>query len=117
MFGAIAAWVIWKFAAAGQFEAAKWQPFLTGNLDHLRVARIEAQLTAARCPSWPRWCSLPTRGGPDVTGEGGQLDLCGAGGVLPRVPVLIMMLFSYALFAMYGVFPSEYLAWPGVITV
>lgn len=118
VFAGILSWVVWKFAAAGQFEAAKWEPFLTGNLWTTYVLPgIEGTLTAAAVSivlALVLGCLLGV----------GRLSpvraISWACGVFVEffraVPVLIMMLFSYALFAMYGVFPSEYLALAGVIT-
>ncbi|MGW0158363.1 amino acid ABC transporter permease [Mycobacterium sp. NPDC003323] len=118
VFAAILAWVAWKFAAAGQFDAAKWEPFFTGNLWTTYVLPgIEGTLTAAAVSivlALVLGCLLGV----------GRLSpvravswTCGVFVEFFRaVPVLIMMLFSYALFAMYGVFASEYLALAGVIT-
>lgn len=117
-FGLIMGWLIWKFAAAGQFTVAKWEPFLTANLWTTYVLPgVKGTLTAAAA-------SIAVA---LVLG-----CLLGVGRLSPiravswscatfveffrAVPVLIMMLFSYALFAMYNVFPSEYLALAGVIT-
>ena len=118
VFVAIMSWVLWKFAAAGQFTAAKWEPFFTGNLwKTYLVEGIQGTLTAAAisivlalalgcvlgigrlAPArWARWlCSTLVE-------------------FFRAVPVLIMMLFSYALYAAYDVFQSEYLALAGVVT-
>ncbi|MBI5735953.1 MAG: amino acid ABC transporter permease, partial [Mycolicibacterium neoaurum] len=111
-------WVIWKFAAADQFTAAKWEPFLTANLWTTYVLPgIEGTLTAAAV---------------SIVAALVLGCLLGVGRLSPipavswacatfveffrAVPVLIMMLFSYALFAQYNVFASEYLALAGVIT-
>jgi glutamate transport system permease protein len=111
-------WVIWKFAAADQFTAAKWEPFLTGDLWITYVLPgIEGTLTAAAASivlALVLGCLLGV----------GRLSPISAVSwacatfveFFRAVPVLIMMLFSYALFAFYDVFPSEYLALAGVIT-
>ncbi|MGU3500411.1 amino acid ABC transporter permease [Mycobacterium sp. C31M] len=118
VFAAVGGWVVYKFAAAGQFESAKWEPFFTGNLWTTYVLPgIEGTLTAAAVSivlALVLGCLLGI----------GRLSpvravswACGVFVEFFRaVPVLIMMLFSYALFAMYGVFASEYLALAGVIT-
>ncbi len=117
-FAAILGWVIWKFAAADQFAAAKWEPFLTGNLWTTYVLPgIEGTLTAAAVSivlAVVLGCVLGI----------GRLSpvrpISWACAVFVEffraVPVLIMMLFSYALFAQYNVFASQYLALAGVIT-
>ncbi len=118
VFAAILGWVIWKFAAADQFAAAKWEPFLTGNLWTTYVLPgIEGTLTAAAVSivlAVVLGCVLGI----------GRLSpvrpISWACAVFVEffraVPVLIMMLFSYALFAQYNVFASQYLALAGVIT-
>lgn len=118
LFGAAFGWVIWKFAAADQFTAAKWKPFLTGDLWITYVLPgVKGTLTAAAASivlALVLGCLLGV----------GRLSpirvvswLCGTFVEFFRaVPVLIMMLFSYALFAYYDMFPSEYLALAGVIT-
>jgi glutamate transport system permease protein len=118
VFVAIFGWVIWKFAAAGQFTAAKWEPFLTANLwKNYVLEGVQGTLTAAALSivlALVLGCLLGV----------GRLSpiravswACGTFVEFFRaVPVLIMMLFSYAFYAMYDVFPSEYLALAGVVT-
>jgi glutamate transport system permease protein len=111
-------WVIWKFAAAGQFTAAKWEPFLTANLwKNYVLEGVQGTLTAAALSivlALVLGCLLGV----------GRLSpiravswACGTFVEFFRaVPVLIMMLFSYQLYAMYDTFQSEYLALAGVVT-
>jgi glutamate transport system permease protein len=118
VFAVIVGWVIWKFAAAGQFTAAKWEPFLTTNLwKNYVLEGVQGTLTAAVLSialALVLGCALGV----------GRLSpvrwvswACATFVEFFRaVPVLIMMLFSYALFAMYDVFPSEQLALAGVVT-
>ncbi|MCV7347906.1 amino acid ABC transporter permease [Mycolicibacterium rhodesiae] len=118
----IAALIVWavvaKLASKGQLTAAKWQPFLTGNLWKTYVLPgIEGTLTAAALSivlalilgfllgmgrlshvGWIRWPSA-------VIVE-----------FFRAVPVLIMMIFAYFLFALYDVFPPARLALAGVVT-
>jgi glutamate transport system permease protein len=112
-------WVIYgRLEAKGQLTAAKWEPFLTGNLWKTYVLPgMQGTLTAAavsialalalgfvlgvgRLSTHPviRWSS-------SVFVE-----------FFRAVPVLIMMIFAYFLYAQYDVFPSKYLALAGVIT-
>lgn len=116
---ALVAWaVIAKLADKGQLTAAKWQPFTTADLWKTYVLPgIIGTLTAAalsivlalilglllgvgrlsptRAVRWP--CAVIVE-------------------VFRAIPVLIMMIFAYFLFALYDVFPSRQLALAGVVT-
>jgi glutamate transport system permease protein len=114
--------VVWailaRLAEKGQLTAAKWRPFLTGDLWKTYVLPgIAGTLTAAalsivfagilgfalgvgrlsptRAVRWP--CAVIVE-------------------FFRAVPVLIMMIFAYFLFALYDVFPSKQLALAGVVT-
>src|SRR6201991_2784764 len=112
-------WVVYsKLQAKGQLTAAKWEPFLSANLWKTYILPgVQGTLTAAavsivlalalgfllgvgRLSSHPaiRWpCSAVVE-------------------FFRAVPVLIMMIFAYFLYADYDMFPSKQLALPGVIT-
>jgi glutamate transport system permease protein len=112
-------WVVYsKLNSKGQLTAAKWEPFLTANLwktyilpgvqGTLIAAAVSIVLALAlgfllgvgRLSSHPaiRWpCSVVVE-------------------FFRAVPVLIMMIFAYFLYADYDVFPSKHLALAGVIT-
>jgi glutamate transport system permease protein len=112
-------WVVYsRLDAKGQLDAVKWKPFLTGNLwKTYLLPGIQGTLTAAavsialalalglvlgvgRLSTHPavRWaCSVVVE-------------------FFRSVPVLIMMIFAYFLYAKYDVFPSKHLALAGVIT-
>jgi glutamate transport system permease protein len=112
-------WLIYSgLEAKAQLTPAKWQPFLTANLWKTYVLPgVQGTLTAAavsivlalalgfllgvgRMSTHPviRWsCSVFVE-------------------FFRAVPVLIMMIFAYFLYAQYDVFPSKYLALAGVIT-
>jgi glutamate transport system permease protein len=116
---AVVAWVVYsRLQSKGQLTAAKWEPFLTGNLWKTYVLPgVQGTLTAAAVSivlalllgfvlgvgrmsvvpavRWP--CSVIVE-------------------FFRSVPVLIMMIFAYFLYATYDVFPSKYLALAGVIT-
>ena len=119
---AVVALVVWaivaRLADKGQLTAAKWRPFLTGDLWKTYVLPgIAGTLTAAAVsivlalilglllgvgrmsPAKPlRWvCTVIIE-------------------FFRAVPVLIMMIFAYFLFALYDVFPSKQLALAGVVT-
>jgi len=116
---AVLVWaVIARLAGKGQLTAAKWRPFLTGDLWQTYVLPgIAGTLTAAAL-------SIVLAG---ILGFG-----LGVGRLSPArpvrwacaviveffraVPVLIMMIFAYFLFALYDVFPSKQLALAGVVT-
>ncbi len=112
-------WVVYsKLDAKGQLDAAKWKPFLTANLWKTYILPgVQGTLTAAavsivlalalgfllgvgRLSTHPaiRWPA-------SVFVE-----------FFRAVPVLIMMIFAYFLYAQYDVFPSKHLALAGVIT-
>src|SRR3954451_21281358 len=115
----LVAWVVYsRLSSKGQLTAAKWEPFLTGNLWKTYILPgVQGTLTAAavsivlalvlgfllgvgRLSAHPaiRWPS-------SVIVE-----------FFRAVPVLIMMIFAYFLYAQYDVFPSKHLALAGVIT-
>ena len=119
---AVAALAVWaivsRLADKGQLSAAKWRPFMTGDLWKTYVLPgIAGTLTAAAVsivlalilglllgvgrmsPAKPlRWlCTVIVE-------------------FFRAVPVLIMMIFAYFLFALYDVFPSTQLALAGVVT-
>ena len=119
---AVAALAVWaivsRLAGKGQLTAAKWRPFLTADLWKTYVLPgIAGTLTAAAVsivlalilglllgvgrmsPAKPlRWaCTVIVE-------------------LFRAVPVLIMMIFAYFLFALYDVFPSKQLALAGVVT-
>jgi glutamate transport system permease protein len=118
IFALVFGWVIWKFAAAGQFTAAKWEPFLTANLwKNFVLEGVQGTLTAAALSivlALVLGCLL---GVGRLSPVASVSWACATFVEFFRaVPVLIMMLFSYALYAMYDVFQSEYLALAGVVT-
>ena len=110
--------VLAKLDDKGQLTAAKWKPFLTGEIwteylipgliGTLKAAAISVvlalvlgvllgvgRLSAAK---WIRWPS-------SVVVE-----------FFRAVPVLLMMLFAYALYGHYETFPPEQIALAGVVT-
>ena len=107
-----------KLDAKGQLSAAKWEPFTTANLWRTYVLPgIAGTLTAAAISialalvlglvlavgrlserSAVRWLS------------GAVVEL------LRSVPVLIMMILAYFVYAMHDAFPAKQLALAGVVT-
>ncbi|MFD5867145.1 amino acid ABC transporter permease [Corynebacterium sp. NPDC060344] len=114
----IAAWWIGStLAANGQFEAEKWTPFLKsttwttyllpGLLGTLMAAALSIVLALAigtalglgrlAETAWIRWvCGVIVE-------------------VFRAVPVLILIIFAYQLFAQYAVFPSAFLSFAAVV--
>ncbi len=116
---AVLAWVVVsRLAERGQLDVAKWRPFLTANLWTTYVLPgIEGTLTAAAI-------SIVLAGVLGVSLGIGRLAPNTAvrwvSSVIVEffraVPVLIMMIFAYFLYAQYDVFPSKHLALAGVVT-
>jgi glutamate transport system permease protein len=118
VFGALLWFVIDKLDEKGQLTAEKWKPFLTGEIwTAYLIPGLVGTLTATAISvvlavtlglllgpgrlSQSRWISWP----------------CGVIVEFFRaVPVLLMMLFAYKLYAEYQVVPSERLALAGVVT-
>lgn len=111
-------WLVYsKLNAKGQLTSAKWEPFLTANLWKTYILPgIQGTLTAAAVS-----IVLALLLG-FVLGIG-RLSLhrairlpCAVFVEFFRaVPVLVMMLFAFGLFALYDVFPGKQLALAGVI--
>lgn len=114
----IAAAVLWRFAEKGQFEWAKWKPFLTANLwQTYLLPGLQGTLTAAALS-----IVLALAVGM-LLGVGRLSELwlirwpCAVLVEFFRaVPVLIMMIFSFSLFGLYDLVLSEYQALAGVVT-
>ncbi len=116
---AAVAWVVYsRLNAKGQLTAAKWEPFLTADLWRTYVLPgVQGTLTAAAV-SIVFALALGF-----VLGVGRLSTHTGIRWVssvivefFRAVPVLIMMIFAYFLYANYDLFPSKHLALAGVIT-
>ena len=112
-------WVVYsKLQSKGQLDAEKWKPFVSANLWKTYILPgVQGTLTAAAVS-----IVLALVLG-FVLGVGRLSTHTGirwASSVFVEffraVPVLIMMIFAYFLFARYDVFPSKHLALAGVIT-
>ena len=110
--------IIARLAGKGQLTAAKWRPFLTGDLWKTYVLPgIAGTLTAAAL-------SIVLAGILGFALGVGRLSPVRAVRLpcavivefFRAVPVLIMMIFAYFLYALYDVFPSKQLALAGVVT-
>ncbi|MCV7193462.1 amino acid ABC transporter permease [Mycolicibacterium brumae] len=110
--------VLSRLSDKGQLAAAKWEPFLTADLWQTYVwPGVQGTLSAAAL-------SVVLAG---ILGVALGVARMSPNSWLRRpaaviveffraVPVLIMMIFAYFLFALYDVFPSKQLALAGVVT-
>jgi glutamate transport system permease protein len=116
---AVVLWVIYsKLSSKGQLTSAKWEPFLTANLWKTYVLPgIQGTLTAAAISIVLAMILGFVLGVGRLSHNGPVRWFCSVFVEFFRaVPVLIMMIFAFALFALYDVFPSKQLALAGVIT-
>ena len=118
----VAALVVWavvaRLASKGQLTEAKWHPFVTPNLWTTYVLPgIEGTLTAAALSIVLALILGFLLGVGRLSHVGLIRWPCAVIVEFFRaVPVLIMMIFAYFLFALYDTFPSKYLALAGVVT-
>jgi glutamate transport system permease protein len=116
---AVAAWVVYsRLQTKGQLTAAKWEPFLTGNLWKTYVLPgVQGTLTAAAVSIVLALILGFGLGVGRLSHHDGVRWTCSVIVEFFRaVPVLIMMIFAYFLYATYDAFPSKHLALAGVIT-
>lgn len=110
--------VVAKLTEKGQLTAAKWQPFTTSDLWETYVLPgIEGTLTAAAM-SIVMALVLGVLLGVGRMSTIGAVRWVSATVVefFRAVPVLIMMIFAYWLYATTDAFDSDYLALAGVVT-
>jgi glutamate transport system permease protein len=116
---AVVAWEVYsRLETKGQLTAAKWEPFLTGNLWTTYVLPgVQGTLTAAAVSIvLALLLGLVLGVGRMSATRAVRLPCSVIVEFFRSVPVLIMMIFAYFLYATYDVFPSKYLALAGVIT-
>lgn len=113
-----AALVIDKINGRGQLTAVKWKPFLTADLWRTYVLPgIAGTLTAAALSIVLALILGLLLSVGRLSPVGVIRGTCAVFVEFFRaVPVLIMMIFAYFLFAFYDTFPSKYLALAGVVT-
>ena len=112
-------WVVYsRLAETGQLDAAKWKPFLTANLWKTYILPgVQGTLTAAAVSIVLALLLGFVLGVGRLSTHTGIRWLSSVVVEFFRaVPVLIMMIFAYFLYAFYDVFPSKHLALAGVIT-
>ncbi|GFG49567.1 glutamate ABC transporter permease [Mycolicibacterium agri] len=112
-------WVIYsKLNEKGQLTAQKWEPFASANLWKTYILPgVQGTLTAAAV-SIVLALALGFVLGVGRMSTHNVIRWVSAVFVefFRAVPVLIMMIFTYFLYAFYDVFPSKHLALAGVIT-
>jgi len=112
-------WIIYsKLQAKGQLEAEKWKPFVSANLWKTYILPgVQGTLTAAAVSIVLALVLGFVLGVGRLSSHNGMRWLSAVIVEFFRaVPVLIMMIFAYFLYAFYDVFPSKHLALAGVIT-
>lgn len=112
-------WVVYsRLDEKGQLTAAKWEPFLTTNLWKTYVwPGVQGTLTAAAVSITLALVLGFVLGVGRMSTHKAISSVCSVIVEFFRaVPVLILMLFAYSLYAQYDVFPSKHLALAGVIT-
>ena len=116
---ALIAWLVYtKLEEKGQLTAAKWTPFLDGNfwVTYL-LPGVQGTLTAAAVSIVLALLLGMVLGVGRLSHHPGIRWTCSVIVEFFRaIPVLVMMIFAYFLFAQYDVFPSKHLALAGVIT-
>lgn len=119
LLAAFAIWVVYsRLGAKGQLDPDKWRPFLSVNLWKTYVLPgVEGTLTAAA------WSIVLALAAGVILGVGRLSTVsairwvCAAAVEFFRaVPVLIMMIFAYFVYALYDVVPARLLALAGVVT-
>jgi glutamate transport system permease protein len=114
----LVAWVVYsKLNAKGQLTAAKWEPFLTANLWKTYILPgVQGTLLAAAVSIVLALLLGFVLGIGRMSSHGLIRWPCAVFVEFFRaVPVLVMMLFAFGLFALYDIFPGKQLALAGVI--
>jgi glutamate transport system permease protein len=116
---ALVLWVVYtRLQAKGQLAAKQWEPFLTSDLwTNFILPGVQGTLTAAAM-------AIVLAGVLGIVLGVGRLShtasirrVCSVFVEFFRaVPVLVLMIFAYFLYAAYDVFPSKHLALAGVVT-
>ncbi len=116
---AVVVWfVLTKLQAKGQLTAAKWEPFGTADLWQTYIwPGVKGTLTAAGLSIVLALALGVVLGVGRLSTVRAVRWMSGAVVELFRaIPVLIMMVFAFFLFAQYDVFPAKQLALAGVVT-
>ena len=110
--------VVWRMWTKDQLTGAKWEPFLTADLWRTYVLPgVQGTLTAAVVSIVFALMLGVLLGVGRLAPIAPIRWICGVIVEFFRaVPVLIMMIFAYFLYAVYDTFPSKHRALAGVIT-
>jgi glutamate transport system permease protein len=110
--------VVTRLQAKGQLTAQKWEPFATADLWRTYVLPgVQGTLTAAALSIVLALALGVVLGVGRLSPVSGVRWVSGAVVEFFRaVPVLIMMIFAFFLYAQYDVFPARQLALAGVVT-
>ena len=108
---AILAWVLWKLNDGGQLDADKWNIFLEGSTWTTYILPgLLATIGAALLSIVFSLIFGAVFGIGRLSTNRAVRWFCGIVVELFRsIPVLVLILFGYAVFGFYGVFPSQYL--------
>jgi glutamate transport system permease protein len=112
-------WVAYtKLQEKGQLQAAKWEPFLTANLwKNFILPGIQGTLIAAALAIVLAGVLGLVLGVGRLSQTAAIRRVCAVFVEFFRaVPVLVLMIFAYFLYANYDVFPAKYIALAGVVT-
>nr|WP_120491816.1 amino acid ABC transporter permease [Corynebacterium lactis] len=114
---AILAWVGMKLADKGQFEAAKWSFFLDSTTWTTYVLPgLFSTILAAVVSIILALAIGALLGVGRLSQQAPVRWICGVIVEFFRsIPVLVLMLFAYSVFAMWQVFPSNYLGFASVV--
>jgi glutamate transport system permease protein len=119
LLAALVLWVVYsRLDAKGQLDTDKWTPFLSANLWKTYVLPgVQGTLTAAA------WSIVLALAAGVILGVGRLSTVSAIRWVCAvvveffrSVPVLIMMIFAYFVYALYDVVPARLLALAGVVT-
>ncbi|RDH75171.1 amino acid ABC transporter permease [Mycolicibacterium moriokaense] len=112
-------WIVYsKLADKGQLDAAKWEPFLNANVwKTYLLPGIRGTLTAAAVSIlFALVLGFVLGIGRLSVHTAIRLPCAIIVEFFRAVPVLIMMIFAFTVYAIYNAFPSKYLALAAVIT-
>lgn len=114
---AILGWVLWTLQQNGQLTAAKWQPFLNSQTwTTYLIPGLVGTLKAAVFSIVLAMIAGVVLGLGRLSENRIVSAVCGVIVELFRaIPVLLLMIFAYQLFAVYGVFPPRQLAFAAVV--
>lgn len=114
---AILGWVLWTLGENGQLTAAKWKPFLSSQTwTTYLIPGLVGTLKAAAASIILALIAGVLLGLGRLSENKLVSGICATIVELFRaIPVLLLMIFAYQLFAVYGLFPPRQLAFAAVV--